>query len=217
MSLFLDIDRARSVFRLLFLCCSDERCTEPLATQFDDALREITLGVQVPSSSLKKLRNIHREVVSQPAPLRSVAIQVAREFADDRELLSDVFRIVLRIANDEGMLSRKDCSRVREIARCFEFRMAELDNLSIGERVIFESCLTDAYEARGLEDLEVYFEALGCTMDMSEGEIRSRFRQLAKQYHPDRSTVRGDHSDSRHEFEKVQEAFSMLKQHFNWS
>ncbi len=212
LSLFLDIDRTRSVFRLLFLCCLDEACADPVPMQFDEALREITLGAQVPSTAMEKLRGIHSEILSNPTSIAHEARRVAAEFAEQRDTVITVFRIVLRIANDEGMLSRRDCTRVRDIALSFDFAMAELEQLSVTERVIFDSCFNSKQEANLLEGLEQHFETLGCTPDMSRAEIKNRYRTLAKQYHPDTSSARNDARQCREQFVKMQEAYSAIKE-----
>ena len=201
LSLFLDIDRTRSVFRLLFLCCLDEACADPVPMQFDEALREITLGAQVPSTAMEKLRRIHSEILSNPTSIAHEARRVAAEFAEQRDTVITVFRIVLRIANDEGMLSRRDCTRVRDI-----------EQLSVTERVIFDSCFNSKQEANLLEGLEQHFETLGCTPDMSRAEIKNRYRTLAKQYHPDTSSARNDARQCREQFVKMQEAYSAIKE-----
>ncbi|MEG6508199.1 molecular chaperone DnaJ [Methyloligella sp. 2.7D] len=53
-----------------------------------------------------------------------------------------------------------------------------------------------------------YYETLGITRSAADGEIKSAFRRLAKEYHPDRNN--GD-PESEHRFKEVNEAYEALK------
>lgn len=53
-----------------------------------------------------------------------------------------------------------------------------------------------------------YYEILGCSRTVSESELKSAFRKLAMQYHPDRNP--GD-SQAEHKFKEINEAYEALK------
>ena len=53
-----------------------------------------------------------------------------------------------------------------------------------------------------------YYETLGVSRDADEAAIKSAFRTLAKQYHPDRNP--GDES-AEQRFKEVNEAYEALK------
>ena len=55
-------------------------------------------------------------------------------------------------------------------------------------------------------DKRDYYEVLGVSKDASEAEIKSAFRKLAKQYHPDVSKE----PDAEKKFKEVQEAYEVL-------
>jgi len=51
-----------------------------------------------------------------------------------------------------------------------------------------------------------YYEVLGVSRSCSEDELKSAFRRLARQYHPDVS----DHSDAEEKFKEINEAYAVL-------
>jgi molecular chaperone DnaJ len=53
-----------------------------------------------------------------------------------------------------------------------------------------------------------YYETLGVSRDADEAAIKSAFRKLAKEYHPDRNP---DDETSEHRFKEVNEAYEALK------
>ena len=55
-------------------------------------------------------------------------------------------------------------------------------------------------------DKKDYYEVLGVSKDASESEIKSAFRKLAKQYHPDVSKE----PDAEKKFKEIQEAYEVL-------
>ncbi|KAK7067245.1 Dnaj1p [Halocaridina rubra] len=50
------------------------------------------------------------------------------------------------------------------------------------------------------------YEVLGVSQDASESEIRKQYQELAKKYHPDKSSVEG----AQEKFLKVTEAYNVL-------
>ena len=53
-----------------------------------------------------------------------------------------------------------------------------------------------------------YYEVLGVTRSVEAGELKSAYRKLAMQYHPDRNP--GD-SEAEVKFKEVNEAYEVLK------
>lgn len=52
-----------------------------------------------------------------------------------------------------------------------------------------------------------YYELLGVSRDADEEEIKTAYRKLAMEYHPDRS----DHDDAEQKFKKITEAYEVLR------
>lgn len=68
------------------------------------------------------------------------------------------------------------------------------------------------HDAMGLNDS---YAALGCSPNASDSEIKAAYRQLAKEYHPDRvrATGLGEHitHDAEEKLKQINEAYRKLK------
>ena len=53
-----------------------------------------------------------------------------------------------------------------------------------------------------------YYEILGVSRDVSDGELKKAYRRLAMKYHPDRNP---DDDDATDLFKEAKEAFEILK------
>ena len=53
-----------------------------------------------------------------------------------------------------------------------------------------------------------YYETLGLTRSADEQELKSAFRKLAKEYHPDRNP---DDDNAEVRFKEINEAYEVLK------
>ncbi len=210
MSFFLDIDRAQSVFQLFFLCCYDSTCAEDGELEFEEALRHIALGVQLPKEVLPRLRSIHDNITSNPVPFSILARKVAEDFSDDRDSLICVLRILLRISSDDNMLCQRDRRMLSEVGAQFDLAPEELLSLPEGEYALLASCLGGGCETFNDESLIRCYQALGCTEDMDDTEVRKRFRKLAKRFHPDHCEKTGDSSETNIRFRQIHEAYETI-------
>lgn len=219
MSFFLDIDRSRSVFRLLFHCSLDSYGNESEHAGFDATLFHVTDGVQIPTQALEKLQSLYCELAEESCSLNALASEVVRDFESEHEILSSILRIVLRLSNDEGMLCAKDRSRVRIVAQRFRLCSRYYEHFSDFERGMLASCLRDVEPKTEPEDLNSHFQTLGCSPEMSAEEVRRRYRELVKEVHPDRSRVRGEPAIESpvncERFQEIHHAYQSLREAFS--
>lgn len=210
MSLFLDIDRAHNVFQLFFLCCHDSSYAEDEELEFEESLRQIVLGVKLPEAVLPRLRAIHDQIIRNPVPFSVLARRVANDFKDDRETLMCVLRILLRLSSDDNMLCRRDRRILAEVGGEFDLTREELLALPESEYVLLGSCLGYGPVPGQDEALRPHYEALGCTQEMEDTEVRARFRQLAKRFHPDQCSEDADKTETNVRFRRIHEAYETI-------
>lgn len=240
-SLFLDVDRVSSVFALLFTFVRDDACDESEARTFESTLYELLRGLKLPSGVQDRLRTLFDREMADPTSFEQLVDAVQRDFTGDRSVLPVVVELVLRVASDDGMVSRCDSARIRSLLTRFDLTDAELDALPEEDQLLVETILYGgrgpggsaagrnglAGESHGARMgsgnraarvLAGHYQVLGCRPDVSDAELRKVYRTLVMRYHPDRSSIaEGEANQSaevsrmRGKFEAVQSAYEAIK------
>ena len=78
--------------------------------------------------------------------------------------------------------------------------------------------LTQALEEEGLlSEIGKYYATLGCGPSVSDDELKQRYRELSKQYHPDRISSKDlapdFHKFAKEKFQEVQNAYEVITEH----
>ena len=78
--------------------------------------------------------------------------------------------------------------------------------------------LTQALEKEGLlSDIGKYYATLGCAPSVSNDELKRRYRELSKQYHPDRIFSKDlppdFHKFAKEKFQEIQNAYEVITEH----
>src|SRR5262245_61979572 len=110
----LDLDRAESAFSLLFTFLRDGS-SESEEEGFAGPLPAILRGWKIPAGAEAKLRRIYDTVHENPTDLDKVLNSVVRDFGGQREVLLALISLLLRVISDEGMMSRRHCSDLRQV------------------------------------------------------------------------------------------------------
>ena len=206
---YLQEDTATAVFSLLFSFTRDDACTDTTVNNFDAALFDIVQGVQVPAAALEKLRKIYFATMTCETPFFMLLEEVERLFRSQRDTLFLISKIALRLANDDGYVSLHDRSRLDQLLTVFQFTEDELRRFSDHEQMLLQSsCQSKQHSLDGL------YETLECAPDASDSEIRTMYRRLVKEYHPDTSSNCNAHlpaKERRIRFQEIQSAYETIK------
>jgi DnaJ like chaperone protein len=216
-NLFLDIDRADSVFTLLFAFLVDEVCEDEDLISFKDVVLEIVQGVRLPDDILEKLHRVYISVQQNPVDLYSQALRVNRTFEEDRSVVIALVSMLLRLTVNDGIICKKVRKRLLSILPAFEMTKDELQGLPDELLEVLEYAAEHTeLEARSaiVGSLSGWYEVLGCIESNSDDEIRSAYRKLIKEYHPDTRAAEALSAQvmksRRKQFDKIQEAFEMI-------
>ena len=212
----LDLDRAESAFSLLFTFLRDGS-SESEEEGFASALAAILRGLKIPPGAEVKLRRIYDAVHNRPTDLEEVMGNVVRDFGGQREVLLALISLLLRVISDEGMISRRHCSDLRQVLTKINFTSEEFETFDDTEKQL----LAFAFSGTGFgefslsaRELAKYYDTLGCRPDVSDAELRRSYRQLAMKYHPDRSAALALGEKSKREqnrrFQRIQAAYDAL-------
>lgn len=124
-------------------------------------------------------------------------------FSQEPEILMSMLEVLLVVAHADSHFHEKEEALVESAARIFD--------------------LTDSYRQiisrlnGSLEDLDRCYEILGCTPDDDLAVVKSRYRELAMQFHPDRIQSKGLPKEflqfATDKFQEIQAAFEVVSRH----
>jgi len=138
-------------------------------------------------------------------PFESFARQLHNEFSDAREVLVSIVDLLLVIAYADG-----------------EFHDAEEEMILAAVRIFG---IEDEYRqiksrfTGTPDDIERYYEILGCERGDDLQTVKKKYRKLAMEYHPDRIQSKGmapEFAEAAEEkFKEIQHAYDMVEKDFS--
>ncbi|MGM0507995.1 MAG: TerB family tellurite resistance protein [Fusobacteriota bacterium] len=129
------------------------------------------------------------------------ANQLVDIFSQDKQMLKNILDILLKIAAADKHLHEKEEKMLKKIAKIFDISMDEYQNMESFYN--FDS------------NINKYYEVLNCKKGDSMDKVKSNYRKLVKDYHPDKIMSKDlpkEFEDFAHEkFKKIQEAYEKIK------
>ena len=212
-----NVDEAKFLVSLLAkVAKSDGRVSEleaRLITQVLDDLSQKVSGVSGVREYLKEVYNSQKENVDN-------AYETARNYKRAFNLNYDtcVARLTffLNLAYIDGEFNKSEQDVIRNIAYGFGIDKETLDEIIFK----FDSFYGSRFEADHDEISQENdaFEVLGLSKNASLDEIKARYKELVRQYHPDILMGRGESKEvierSTKKLQEINEAYGRLKEKF---
>lgn len=212
-----NVDEAKFLVSLLAkVAKSDGRVSEleaRLITQVLDDLSQKVSGVSGVREYLKEVYNSQKENVDN-------AYETARNYKRAFNLNYDtcVARLTffLNLAYIDGEFNKSEQDVIRNIAYGFGIDKETLDEIIYK----FDSFYGSRFEADHDEISQENdaFEVLGLSKNASLEEVKARYKELVRQYHPDILMGRGESKEvierSTKKLQEINEAYGRLKEKF---
>ncbi|MDO4875213.1 MAG: TerB family tellurite resistance protein [Campylobacter sp.] len=212
-----NVDEAKFLVSLLAkVAKSDGRVSEleaRLITQVLDDLSQKVSGVSGVREYLKEVYNSQKENVDN-------AYETARNYKRAFNLNYDtcVARLTffLNLAYIDGEFNKSEQDVIRNIAYGFGIDKETLDEIIFK----FDSFYGSRFEANTDEVVQEKdaFEVLGLSKNASLDEVKARYKELVRQYHPDILMGRGESKEvierSTKKLQEINEAYGRLKEKF---
>ena len=149
-------------------------------------------------------KQVFREARNSRYTIEDFAIQLYQTTKRQPAVLLSFFDLLLQIAAADGTLHPAEETALKRIKGIFQISDHQFDNM----------------KAVYFKELDRYFKTLNCTPQSSNEEIKSNYKKLVKDFHPDRIISKGlpeeftDFATKR--FREIQEAYDKIKQERNF-
>ena len=212
-----NVDEAKFLVSLLAkVAKSDGRVSEleaRLITQVLDDLSQKVSGVSGVCEYLKEVYNSQKENVDN-------AYETARNYKRAFNLNYDtcVARLTffLNLAYIDGEFNKSEQDIIRNIAYGFGIDKETLDEIIFKFDSFYGSRFGADHDEMSQENDA--FEVLGLSKNASLDEIKARYKELVRQYHPDILMGRGESKEvierSTKKLQEINEAYGRLKEKF---
>jgi DnaJ like chaperone protein len=138
-----------------------------------DAFKEV---FRVPPEETKNVGRFFNQAKKDPSGFAPYARQVARMFRDRPAVLEELLDCLFHIARADGVYHPAEQAYLREVAAIFGFGDAEFRRI----------------EAKNMgPDQADPYVVLGLDRSASDTEIKTAYRKLIKEHHPDRLVAQG--------------------------
>ena len=212
-----DVDEAKILVSLLAkVAKSDGRVSEleaRLITQVLDDLSQKVSGVSGVREYLKEVYKSQKENVDN-------AYETARNYKRAFNLNYDIcvarLTFFLNLAYIDGEFNASEQAVIRNIAYGFGIDKDTLDEIIFK----FDSFYGSRFDANPDEIVQEKdaFEILGLSKNASFDEVKARYKELVRQYHPDILMGRGESKEvierSTKKLQEINEAYGRLKEKF---
>ncbi len=160
----------------------------------------MTHELHLSPESQRVAMNIFQAATASPESFRDFAMQFYNQFRSKPELLELMIDILLRVSVADGSLSRSEENLILQAANVFRFSNAQYGRL----------------KSRYIRSAEKYYAVLGCSSTDSDDQIKSQYRKMVRDYHPDTIAAKGLPEDfikfANSKFQEIHQAYEMIKQ-----
>ena len=142
---------------------------------------------------------VFEEAQKSPYSVRDFAQQLASITNGRPDVRNTFLDTLFRLAAVDGHVDKREIAGIRTVATALQ-----IDNVSF-----------DALLARYSDNADSAYIVLGCIPESSNEEIRTSYRHMVSEYHPDRIIARGLPDDfvelANQRFREIKEAYDRIK------
>jgi DnaJ like chaperone protein len=156
-------------------------------------------NLRIPDDERQFARNIFNEAKKSPYTIDDFASQLFRMNQAQPTILLSFMDLLFKIASADGKLHEAEEASLNRLKEIFRISDTQFKNL---KSVYFR------------QD-DMYFRTLNCTKESTDDEIKTNYRKLVKEYHPDMLTSKGMPEEfieaSSRKFQEIQEAYEKVR------
>ncbi len=203
---FVNAERAQAAFFIsLFSILGKLSKMDGVVTEDEIAVvQDFIKGLPIDETEKQFARQIFNEAKNSPYLIDDFAIQLYQAVKDQPALLVSYFDLLFRIVAADGTFHPAEESALKRVKEIFNISDNQYDDL----------------KAVYFDNLDKYYKTLNCTPDSTNEEIKSSYKKLVKDFHPDTIISKGlpeefiEFATSR--FREIQESYEKIQQERNF-
>jgi DnaJ like chaperone protein len=145
-------------------------------------------------------RNIFYAAMKSPQRFEDFALQFYSEFQTQPQLLELMIDILVRVSTSDGQLNESEEKLIFAAVEIFHFRKADYQKIRQKYAATFDKS----------------YAILGCDRNDPDEQIKSRYRKLVNDFHPDKIASKGLPEEftrfAAEKFQEIQAAYLDIKQ-----
>jgi DnaJ like chaperone protein len=157
-------------------------------------------GLPIDETEKKFARQVFNEAKNSPYLIDDFAIQLYQVAKNQPTLLTSYFDLLFRIAAADGTLHSAEESALKRIKEIFNISDQQYEDV----------------KAVYFKDLDKHYKILNCTPDSTIDEIKSNYKKLVKDFHPDAIISKGLPEEfiefASDRFREIQESYEKIRQ-----
>ena len=149
-------------------------------------------------------RQVFSEAKDSQYPIEDFATQLAQAIQNQPALLLSFFDLLFKIAAADGKLQSAEETALKSIQNIFRISDRQYDDI----------------KAVYFQELDKHYKMLNCTPESSNEEIKSNYKKLVKDFHPDKIMSKGlpeefiNFAETR--FREIQESYEKVQKERNF-
>ena len=203
---FVDAERAQATFFIsLFSILGKLSKIDGVVTKDEIAVvQDFINGLPIDEVEKQFARQIFNEAKNSPYQIDDFAIQLYQAVENQPALLISYFDLLFRIVAADGTFHPAEEAALKRVKEIFHISDRQYDDL----------------KAVYFDDLDKYYKILNCTPESTNQEIKSSYKKLVKDFHPDTIVSKGlpeefiEFASGR--FREIQESYEKVRQERNF-
>ena len=167
--------------------------------EIDSVEKFMLYDLKLEPESRRIAMNIFQAALDSPGTFNEFAAQFYQQFQSDYQLLELMIDILLRVSIADGRLSPSEENLILNAVHIFRFEEERYRGL----------------KALYVKDIDRYYAVLKSNTNDSDEQIRSQYRQLVHEFHPDKVASKGLPEEfsrfAQDKFREIQEAYEIIK------
>lgn len=155
--------------------------------------------LQLNSESRKVAMSIFKVASDSEASFESFARQFYEQFSTQPHFLEIMLDVLLRVSAADGVVIEKEEALLLSAVRIFHYKTEEYLKL----------------KSRYIDKTDSYYAVLGCDRLDSDEFVKSQYRKLVNEYHPDKIASKGLPEEfskfAADKFREIKEAYEKIK------